>query len=112
MPGPGHIETLQSNTHVRFLVIDDHPLFRDALHSAVALAYPAAETFEAASITEAMEILERETGFDLALLDLNIPGVRGFEGLLELRTNFPRLPIVVVSGHEEAATGKCKVDRR
>ncbi len=102
MPDPGQIETLQSDTRVRFLVIDDHPLFRDALHSAIALAYPAAETLEATSITEAMEVLGRETGFDLALLDLNIPGVRGFEGLLELRTNYPRLPIVIVSGHEEA----------
>ncbi len=39
--------------------------------------------------------------FDLALLDLNIPGVQGFEGLLQLRTRHPRLPVVVVSGHEE-----------
>ena len=39
--------------------------------------------------------------FDLALLDLNMPGVHGFEGLLQLRTRHPHLPVVVVSGHEE-----------
>ncbi len=84
----------------RFLIIDDHPLFREALHSAVELAYPDAETLDASSLTEATEILEGGN-FDLALLDLNIPGVRGFEGLLHLRARFPRLPVVVVSGHEE-----------
>ncbi len=95
-------KTSTADARTRFLVIDDHPLFRDALHSAVSLAYPAAQTFEAASISEAVKILETNPGIDLALLDLIIPGVRGFDGLVELRTRFSRLPIVVVSGHEES----------
>lgn len=86
----------------RFLVIDDHPLFREALQSAISLAFPDSQTEEARSIPEATEILARQPDFDLALLDLNMPGVKGFEGLLELRILFPRLPVVVVSGHEEA----------
>ena len=86
----------------RFLVIDDHPLFREALQSAISLAFPDSQTHEARSIPEATAILADQSGFDLALLDLNMPGVKGFEGLLELRTQFPRLPVVVVSGHEEA----------
>ncbi len=85
----------------RFLIIDDHPLFREALHSAVQMTYPDADTVEARTVAEALEILEQPTPFDLALLDLNIPGVQGFEGLLQLRTRHPRLPVVVVSGHEE-----------
>lgn len=85
----------------KFLIIDDHPLFREALHNAVELAYPDADTVDAASFTEAIEILSRDSGFDLALLDLNIPGVRGFDGLLHLRANFPRLPVVVISAHED-----------
>lgn len=84
----------------KFLIIDDHPLFREALHSAVEMAYPDAETVDAASLSEATTILGKGN-FDLALLDLNIPDVKGFEGLLHLRSRFPRLPIVVVSGHEE-----------
>jgi DNA-binding NarL/FixJ family response regulator len=85
----------------RFLIIDDHPLFREALHSAVQMTYPDADTVEARTVTEALELLEGPKPFDLALLDLNIPGVQGFEGLLQLRTRYPRLPVVVVSGHEE-----------
>lgn len=87
---------------VRFLIIDDHPLFREALHSAVQVAYPEADTVEARSIAEALELLGDARPFDLALLDLNMPDVHGFEGLLQLRTRHPRLPVVVVSGYEEA----------
>ncbi|WP_245165108.1 response regulator transcription factor [Stappia sp. 28M-7] len=93
--------SVQSGAMAKFLIIDDHPLFREALHSAVTQAYPDADTQDAASLSEACDILAAEGGFDLALLDLNLPGVRGMDGLLHLRTNFPRLPVVVVSGHEE-----------
>jgi len=85
----------------RFLIIDDHPLFREALQSAVQLEYPEVETVEARAVGEALELLAGPRPFDLALLDLNIPGVHGFEGLLQLRTRHPRLPVVVVSGHDE-----------
>lgn len=85
----------------RFLIVDDHPLFRDALHSAVQSGYPDVETAEARSIAEALEVLGSSSGFDLCLLDLNMPGVQGFDGFLQLRTRHPRLPIVVVSGHED-----------
>jgi len=86
---------------VRFLIIDDHPLFREALHSAVQMAYPDVDTVEARSIGEAMDLLGGHPPFDLALLDLSMPDVHGFDGLLQLRTRHPRLPVVVVSGHEE-----------
>ena len=90
-----------TSERVRFLIIDDHPLFRDALHGVVRVAYPEVETVEAKSISEALEILGECGGFDLCLLDLNMPDVQGFEGLLQLRTRHPSLPVVVVSGHEE-----------
>lgn len=85
----------------RFLIVDDHPLFREALQIAVQMAYPDVVTVEARTVAEALDVLGREQPFDLALLDLNIPGVHGFEGLLQIRTRHPRLPVVVVSGHEE-----------
>lgn len=86
---------------LRFLIIDDHPLFRDALQSALQLVYPDAETVDARLIEDALTVLESGQNFDLALLDLSIPGVQGFEGLLRIRTRHPRLPVVVVSGHED-----------
>lgn len=86
----------------RFLIIDDHPLFREALQSAVKLAYPEAHVSEAASVSEALSIIESSPDFDLALLDLSMPSVNGFEGVLNIRARFPRLPVVVVSGMEDS----------
>lgn len=87
----------------KFLIIDDHPLFREALHSAVELAYPGSDAVGAASLEDACRFLDAEPGFDLALLDLSMPDVTGMEGLLHLRTHYPQLPVVVVSGVEDQA---------
>jgi len=86
---------------LRFLIIDDHPLFREALRSALRLVHPEADMVDAHRIDEALAILDRKEVFDLALLDLSMPDVQGFEGLLQIRTRHPRLPVVVVSGHED-----------
>lgn len=85
----------------KVLVVDDHPLFREALSTAVALVFPHSSCNEAASIEEALAILDNSTGFDIALVDLKMPGVSGFDGLIQLRTQHPRLPILVVSGLED-----------
>jgi DNA-binding NarL/FixJ family response regulator len=92
---------METGSASRFLIIDDHPLFREALHSAVELAYPNSDTLDAASLDEANQLLQDDAGFDLALLDLSMPGVKGMDGLLHLRTHYPRLPVVVVSGAED-----------
>ena len=93
--------SMETGSTSKFLIIDDHPLFREALHSAVELAYPNSDTLDAASLDEANQLLQDDAGFDLALLDLSMPGVKGMDGLLHLRTHYPRLPVVVVSGAED-----------
>jgi len=93
--------SIETGSTSKFLIIDDHPLFREALHSAVELAYPNSDTLDAASLEEASQMLRDDSSFDLALLDLSMPGVKGMDGLLHLRTHYPRLPVVVVSGAED-----------
>jgi DNA-binding NarL/FixJ family response regulator len=83
------------------LIVDDHPLFLEALQRAILTALPGVETVEVASIEAAKSELEQRPRFDVLLLDLALPGTRGFEGLLELRTLYPKLPIVVVSALED-----------
>ena len=68
---------------VRFLIVDDHPLFREALQLAIQSAYPEAEIVEASSIAAAQTALASEAPFDLLLLDLTLPGTRGFDGLID-----------------------------
>jgi len=83
------------------LIVDDHPLFVEALQRAIVSAFPGTETREAISIEAAKTALDGRMHFDVILLDLALPGTRGFEGLLELRTLHPKLPIVVVSALED-----------
>jgi DNA-binding NarL/FixJ family response regulator len=84
-----------------FLIIDDHPLFREALGNAVRQAHPDAVIFETMSIKGALHILAEKKGIDLALLDLSLPDATGFSGFMRLRETYPRLPVAIVSSHED-----------
>ena len=85
----------------RILIVDDHPLFREALHTAVKSAMPRVEIHEAESIDAALHILKNIGRFKLALLDLFMPDTNGFDGLLSLRKQFPKLPVMIVTGQED-----------
>ncbi|MCI9882148.1 MULTISPECIES: response regulator [Methylobacterium] len=86
---------------MHLLIVDDHPLFRDALASAVGLAYPDATLHEADGIASACAVLTAQPAIEIILLDLSMQGVTGFEGLLTIRAQAPRVPILVVSGLED-----------
>ena len=87
-----------------FLIIDDHPLFGEALGNAIRISHPDARIFEAASIRQALNILATERNIDLALLDLLLPDAVGFSGFLRLRDSHPKLPILIVSSVEDKQT--------
>ena len=82
----------------RVLIIDDHPLVRDGLRSVIAVTFDGCEIFEASSLEEALATLEKQSNFDLVLLDLNIPDVKRLDGLKLLRQRYPILPVAMVSG--------------
>lgn len=86
---------------MHIIVVDDHPLFRDALRSMFRVGVPSARIEEAGSIDMAKRVLEERQGIDLIVLDLTMDDVKGFEGLLALRIRFPRIPILVCSGLDE-----------
>lgn len=85
------------------IVADDHPLFRTALREALKPVLPGALVIEADSFPALQSALAGHGPPDLVLLDLNMPGVRGFSSLLFLRSEFPAVPVVVVSGYDEPA---------
>lgn len=72
----------------RFIIADDHPLFRDALKQILARDMPDVELAEAGTLDEVVAAVE-EKDTDLILLDLKMPGVQGFSGLIYLRAQFP-----------------------
>ena len=86
-----------------FVIADDHPLFRGALRAALTGPYASAEIAEAGSFDDVSAILDRLSDVDLVLLDLAMPGVRGFSGLMYLRAQYPNVPVVVVSGSDDPA---------
>jgi len=81
----------------RMLIVEDHPIYAEALQLAIENGMPAARPVHAHTLGEAKDCLAREKPFDLVLLDLWLPDTHGFEGLIELRKLFPRLPIIIVS---------------
>jgi DNA-binding NarL/FixJ family response regulator len=87
----------------RLVIADDHPLFRGALREAVSSVLGRAEIGEAATFEEVTDLLERGGEVDLILLDLRMPGVRGFSGLMYLRAQYPSVPVVVVSANDDPA---------
>jgi DNA-binding NarL/FixJ family response regulator len=94
----------------RLVIADDHPLFRDALRQAVASVIPAAKIDEAGSFEELTALLEQDAEVDLILLDLTMPGISGFSGLIYLRAQYPAIPVVIVSASDDAQTIRRSVD--
>ncbi len=92
----------QAELH-HLLIADDHPLFRGALREAVNGLFDRVEVGEAGTFEEVTELLERGGEVELVLLDLRMPGVRGFSGLMYLRAQYPSLPIIVVSANDDPA---------
>ncbi|HZT47943.1 MAG TPA: response regulator transcription factor [Hyphomicrobiaceae bacterium] len=88
----------------RFIIVDDHPLFRGALGQALSAAFADAEILEAGSLDELTEQLGTAGEIDLILLDLSMPGVHGVSGLIYLRAQHPEVPVVIVSASDDAGT--------
>lgn len=84
------------------LIADDHPLFRDALERAVLVAVPQARVHGADSVHALLALIAALPDAELLLLDLHMPGARGYSALAHIRGQYPELPTIVVSGHEEA----------
>ena len=95
-------------THL--VIADDHPLFRDALRQAVASVVASAKIDEAGSFEELTALLDLDSDVDLVLLDLTMPGISGFSGLIYLRAQFPAIPVVIVSASDDGGTIRQSLD--
>lgn len=78
------------------LIVDDHPLFRDALAMTLRTVAGIARTEAADSLAAALARLDADPGLDLVVLDLNLPDVSGLDGLLRLKAA-GAAPVIVVS---------------
>lgn len=92
------------------VIADDHPLFRDALRQAVARVISSVKIGEAGSFEDLTALLEQDAEVDLILLDLTMPGISGFSGLIYLRAQYPAIPVVIVSASDDVATIRRSLD--
>jgi DNA-binding NarL/FixJ family response regulator len=87
----------------KFIVADDHPLFREALIHAIGNCVQGAEILEADSLDSLQRVVEANLDADLLFLDLSMPGVSGFSALAYIRSNHESLPTVIVSAMDDPA---------
>ena len=83
------------------LVIDDHPLFCEAISMALKNGLGLQTVATAGRLADGMARLEEGLEVDAIVLDLNLPDVVGIDGLVRLKAQTPRTPVVVVSGVTE-----------
>jgi len=88
----------------KFLIADDHPLYREALKAALQTEFSGINYLESDSFASTLNVLKSQRNITLLLLDLNMPGCDDYYGLLRFRQSFPQLPIVVISGSEDLET--------
>lgn len=102
---------LGSEMPQQILIADDHPLMRSALRQAVEQAFPGVIIIEAARYDQLRTVLDgAAVPPDLVLLDLHMPGMSGFIGLMMLRSECPEIPVLVVSAAEDAGTIQRSID--
>jgi DNA-binding NarL/FixJ family response regulator len=94
----------------RIIIADDHPLFRDALRQAVASVMVGARIDQAGAFDELTSLLEQDSDVDMVLLDLSMPGISGFSGLIYLRAQYPAIPVVIVSASDDGSTIRRSLD--
>jgi DNA-binding NarL/FixJ family response regulator len=94
---------------MRILVCDDHAIFRSGLLTALSEIPREVELLEAADAVSALEAVQAG-GIDLVLLDLQMPGMDGWQALRRLRQDNPGLAVVIVSASEEAADVRAALD--
>lgn len=90
-------ETTSSQADCWALVVDDHPLFCDALELTLRSVAEFSTIKTADCLEDALVILEEEVAPTIILLDLNLPDVSGLDGLIRLKRQAAQTPVIIVS---------------
>jgi DNA-binding NarL/FixJ family response regulator len=89
---------------IRIVFADDHNLVREALRPFIERVAPQAEVREADNLEAALDRFALHEPPDLILLDLNMPGMNGFDGLRRAKARFPNAKVAVISAYFDHAT--------
>jgi two-component system, NarL family, nitrate/nitrite response regulator NarL len=85
----------------KILIVDDHPLYREGMMSALRAQMAGVEVSGAGSAEEGLELLTQDAEIDLVLIDVRLPGMDGFAALSIYGARFPTVPRMLISGSDE-----------
>ncbi len=88
----------------KILIADDHPLVCAALTHTLRAAMPGCSILAVANLSTLQAALGENPDLDMVLLDLHMPGARGFSSLILLRGHRPSLPVILVSSNDHPRT--------
>jgi len=83
---------------VNIVIADDHPMIRSSIIDVMQLSYPHATFVEAGSLSEAEATVTAQSGVELVLLDLMMPGMNGLAGCKGFLDRYPAVPVAIISG--------------
>jgi DNA-binding NarL/FixJ family response regulator len=89
---------------LKFIIADDHPLFRGALRQVLEKISADVNIVEVGDFESVIQLIKDQDDFDLLLLDLTMPGGTGLSGLMNLKAIQPALPVIIVSGTDDNVT--------
>ena len=95
---------------MKVLIVDDHAVFRDGLKLLVSELPEAPEILEAANADQAHSVAQAHPDLDLVLMDLEMPGGGGMQGLRGFREHFPSTPVVICSASDSATVIRAALD--
>jgi DNA-binding NarL/FixJ family response regulator len=89
---------------IKILIADDHAIVREGLKQIVSQEKDILVAAEAGNASELMNLL-KQNYFDIIILDINMPGKSGLEALKQIRTDYPDLPVLILSMYNEDQYG-------
>lgn len=99
-----------TDTPIRLLLVDDHPLLRHGLSHLFHSCRGISEVRDAASLEACIEVLNHGYSPDLVVLDLSLPDAKGVQAVQAIRALYPKLPILVLTMHDEPAVAKGAIE--
>lgn len=85
----------------KFIIADDHPLFRNAIAQVLGSLFRNAKILEAFDMKSLQQTLATYPSVDLLLLDLQMPDTFGFGALVYVRGRYPDIPVLVISANDK-----------
>jgi DNA-binding NarL/FixJ family response regulator len=96
---------VEKKSRARVFIVDDHPVVRDGLKNLIEQEEDLMVCGEAADASTALEEIPK-TSPDVALIDLTLEHTSGLELVKDIRSQYPELPVIVLSMHDEMVYGE------